>query len=47
VPVVGNFTHPHDTRTNEALVISESMSVFISVNEAKFREKKATWKFYE
>jgi len=35
-----NYTHPHDKRTNKALVISESMSVFISVDEAKFRKKK-------
>jgi hypothetical protein len=32
--------------TNEALVISESMSVFISWDEVKFR-KKAAQKSYE
>jgi hypothetical protein len=35
-----NYTHPHDKRTNKALVISESMSVFISVDEAKFGKKR-------
>jgi hypothetical protein len=42
-----NYTHPHDKRTNEALVISESMSVFISVDEEKFMKKKSAWKFCE